>query len=167
MGLLFVFKTDVLRRTVLALPGNVFPTTVLITHHFTATVVLAAKHGSTDVDTNISASLFIALGYTSWHSWRLNHYLDTRLLHHTWMHHAWLSHHTWLHHSRLGHTWLHHARLGHTWLHHSWLAHTWLHHSWLAHTWLHHFWMNHTWLHHSRLGHACLCLRCLSRSSRI
>ena len=99
VGSISTFKACVLRRTMLSIPNYALLCAMLITHHFTAAVILAANHYTALINSHIRTLFEIALS----HTFRQGVYLYLR---HSYSH--WLL--LLLHHLLLI---LHHARLLH------------------------------------------------------
>ena len=151
----------ILRRTMLSIPLNALLCPMLLTHHFAASVILAAKNYTALIGSRIRTALEIALGETFRHGYHLYHLLLRHSYSHgllLLLHHLLILHHTWLlHHILLlglstnshshWHALLVELLLLHLHLHlhllllrcHHFRCH---HHAWL---------LLHSWLHHHRL----------------
>ena len=148
----------------LSIPLNALLCAMLFTHHFAASVILAAKHYTALIGSRIRTALEIALGETFRHGHHLYHLLLRHsnchglllLLHHLLvLHHAWLLHHVLLLGLSTNSHSHRHALLVELLL----LLHLHLHlhllllrcHHFRCH---HHAWLLlllHSWLHHHRL----------------
>ena len=150
-GLILALKARKLRWTMLAVPCNALFCSVIITHHFAATVVFAANQDTALILSHIRAAWVVTLSESA----RLTFYLS-HLLHHYGLLLGTHGNHPWLtrHHSRLcwhhpGLSW-HHTRL--PW-HHPWLPR---HHPWLSRYHV-------GYRHHARLSRHAIWILLLSR----